>query len=105
MDKADYMCSVCNTGYSWTRCIRGHTTGTQGPCTKKIATTVTCTTCNGKGYYYTTTPDTTIDCTICNGKGYYYTYSDCEHGYGYETSHYYCDKSGHGSYRGVSSLH
>lgn len=58
-----------------------------------------------QSYICTQTVTKPIICTTCNGRGYYYTYSNCTHGYSYGSSHYYCNKTGHGSYRGSSNLH
>ena len=48
----------------------------------------------------------TKSCGTCGGSGKSsYTYTNCSHGYGYGSSHYYCNKSGHSSYRGSNSVH
>ena len=44
-------------------------------------------------------------CSTCGGSGNSgYNISSCEHGYD-QQSHYYCDISGHGSYRGENDYH
>ena len=58
------------------------------------------------GHPSTCTKTTSKSCSTCSGSGYSgYNYYNCSHGYGYGSSHYYCNKSGHSSYRGSSSTH
>ena len=60
----------------------------------------TCTTCSGNGTVSSTTTCTNcsgsgkITCTNCSGSGTIKTSNNCTHGFGPNSSHYYCPKHG-----------
>ena len=118
-------CSLCNgTGTRSVKCSGSpamsmtqvtHSGCTSSPAGARTKTTRTCSGCRyssssysncdkcGKGGTNSSNNwDHTKSVSCSTGS---YSYSNCSHGYGYGSSHYYCNKSGHGSYKGSSSTH